>query len=190
MTQKITTKRPIIRDQAHLELIVNETVSAQIEREKRTAKRDAELQEITEKHSPKIDALTAEIENNMVLLEQWADAHSSTWGDARSISVAGHRLGFRTGNPAVKPNGKLTFKAIIAAVAKMGGDLAAKFLKVKTDLCKETVLSTARQLESADETTRAAAQAELDAIGCHIEQAETFYLDPAREGQPDSLLTR
>ena len=189
MTQKITTKRTIIRDQAHLELVVNETVAAQIDREKRTAKRDAEIQEITEKHSPKIDALSAEIENNMVILEQWADAHSATWGDARSIVVGGNRLGFRTGNPAVKPVGKLTFKAIIASIAKAGGDLAKKFLKQKTDLCKETILATARQLESTDEATRIAAQAELDAIGCHIEQAETFYLDPAREGQADTLLT-
>ncbi len=189
MTQKIQTKRTIIRDMSHLESIVSETVAAQIDREKRIAKRDGELQAINEKHAPQIEALSEEIDANLALIEQWADAHSASWGDARSISVLGHRIGFRTGNPAVKPNGKLTFKTIVAAIAKAGGDLAKKFLKVKTDLCKETVLATARLLESPDEPTRAAAQAELDAIGCHIEQAESFYLEPAREGQPETTLT-
>ncbi|MCV5968719.1 hypothetical protein OIH33_11695, partial [Lactococcus petauri] len=62
----------------------------------------------------------------------------------------------------MKANDKLTFKAIIAMLKKAGGDLAKKFLKEKTDLCKETVLATARELESADAETRARAAAELD----------------------------
>lgn len=190
MTQKIKLTRTIIRDTAHLEATVSETVTAQIQREKLIAKRDEELQRINEKHAPGIEALSEEIDSNLGILEQWADAHSAEWGTARSISVCGHRIGFRTGNPAVKPNGKLTFKAIVSMLAKAGGDLAKKFLKVKTDLCKETVLATARQLESADEATALAAQAELDAIGCHIEQAEAFYLEPAREGQPETTLQR
>ncbi len=190
MTQKIKVTRTIIRDQSHLETTVSETVAAQIQREKLIAKRDEELQRINEKHAPNIEALNEEIDSNLAIIEQWADAHSAEWGKARSINVCGHRIGFRTGNPAVKANGKLTFKAIIVALTKAGGDLAKKFLKQKTDLCKETILATARQLESTDEATRTAAQAELDAIGCHIEQAEAFYLEPAREGQPEVTLTR
>lgn len=186
----IKKTRTIIRDQAHLELVVNETVTAQIDREKRIAKRDSAIQKVTEEHASRIDELTEEIDSNLGLLEQWADANKADWGDARSLTVGGHRLGFRTGNPTATPNGKLTFKTILATLIKAGGDLAKKYCKVKTTLCKDTILATGRELESTDPAAVATAQAELDAIGCHIEQTETFYLDPAREGQPETLLTR
>jgi phage host-nuclease inhibitor protein Gam len=188
MATKLKILKPVLKSRAEVERVVNETVSEQIAREKLVAERDAKIQVITEKYGPAIDQHGGIIESNMALLEQWADASSDEFGDARSVIVNGHRLGYRLGNPTVKPAGKLTVKAIVKAIADIGGDLARKFLRVKTDLDKDAVLATGRLLESPDDDTRATAAAELETIGCEIAQSETFYLDPAREGQADTTI--
>ena len=187
---RIQTKRPVIQATEHLERIITETVAAQIEREKRIAKRDAKINEISAEHAPRIDALGSEIETNIALLEQWADANAAEWGDAKSTTVLGHRLGFRTGQPTVDYAGRLKAKDVLAALVKRGeGDpLFAKYVRVKNELNKEAVLATGRAADSADKAVATAAEAELDAIGCEIVQSETFYLEPAREGQPDTTL--
>lgn len=187
---KLKIVRPILATRAAVETCVAETCEAQLKREKLIAKRDAKIAAITADYASEIEEHGEAIENNLTLLEQWADANAAEFGDARSVVIGGARLGFRTGNPAVKPVGKLTFKAIVAALQKLGGDLEKKYLKVKTDLDKEAALATARLLESTDEAVRAQAEAELEQVGVEIVQGETFYLDPPREGQPDATLTK
>jgi phage host-nuclease inhibitor protein Gam len=90
----------------------------------------------------------------------------------------------------VKPVGKLTFKAIIAGLQKLGDALARKYLRTKVELDKDALLATGRLLESPDEGVRASAEAELAQVGVEIVQAESFYLDPPREGQPDATISR
>ncbi len=188
MATKLKILKPVLKSRAEVERVVNETVAAQIRREALVAKRDAELLAVNKKHGTEIDELGEEMETNLTLLEQWADANEVEFGDARSLVINTHRIGYRYGNPTVKPAGKLTFKAVIKTIKDIGGDLAKKFLRVKTELDKETVLATGRLLESPDDDTRATAAAELETIGCEIAQSETFYLDPAREGQADTTI--
>ena len=47
-----------------------------------------------------------------------------------------------------------------------------------------------RAAASADPNIREIAATELSTIGCTIEQDESFYLDPAREGQADTVLRK
>ena len=189
-SSKLRIVRTILKDRAQAETTVDETVAAQIKREQLVAKRDKLIQAIMEEHGPAIDAETETIDANLALLEQWCDANPGEFGEARSITMHGHRLGYRTGQPKVEPTGKLTFKAILATLKKApDSDLAKKYVRIKSDLDKEAILATGRLLTSSDEAARTAAEAELDAIGCEIVQGETFYLEPAREGQADTTLT-
>lgn len=189
-TTKLKVVRPILATRVAVEQCVAETCAAQIAREKLIAKRDAKIATITAEYAEEIDGHSETIDTNLVLLEQWLDANDGELGDARSTVIGGARLGFRTGNPAVKPTGKLTLKAVIAGLKKLGGDLAKKYLREKTELAKETVLATARLCESADAKVAADAAAELEQIGVEVQQGETFYLDPPREGQPDVKLSK
>lgn len=187
---KLRIIRPILANRQAVVACVAETCEAQIQREKLVAKRDARIAEITADYASDIEALGTTIDTNLTLLEQWADANAAEFGEARSTVIGGARLGFRLGNPAVKPVGKLTAKAVVAGLQRLGGALAAKYLRVKTELDKEAALATGRLLESPDEEVRAQAESELATIGVEIGQAETFYLDPPREGQADTVLTK
>ena len=172
---------PILKTRAAAEAVINETVALQISRESLVAERDAKILAIQEAHGPEIDAHAEQIESNLALLEQWALANRAEFSEAQSIAINGHRIGFRLGNPAVKPAGKLKFLA-------KGGELVRKYIRVKQELNKEAILETGRLTDSGDATTRELAETELSAIGVEIVQEETFYLDPAREGQADTVI--
>lgn len=179
---------PVLKTRAAVEQTITETVEAQIHRELLTAERDALVLAITEKKNPAIDELGADIESNLALLEQWADCNRAEFGDAQSMVINEHRLGYRVGQPTVKPVGKLKFPAIIKAILAKGGELAKKFLRIKTELNKEAVLEVARLTGCGDEVARATAADELATIGCEVVQGESFYLEPNRAGQEATTL--
>lgn len=188
---KLKVVKPILATREAVEITVADTCDAQLKRESLTVERDARIKLIKDQYDPKIEEQDDVIATNLTLLEQWADANTGEFGDARSMVISGARLGYRLGNPAVKPAGKLTFKAIIAGLQKLGEHpLAKKYLRVKTEFDKDAALSTGRLVESTDESVATQADHELTTLGVEIVQAETFYLDPPREGQADVVLTK
>lgn len=180
----------VLKTRAAVEATINEAVAAQIEREHFVAVRDAALLAINEKHGPAIDELSEIIDGNVALLEQWADVNRAEFGDAQSMVINEHRIGYRVGQPTVKPAGKLKFPTIIKAILTKGGELAKKFLRIKTELNKEAMLEAARLLECGDAAARETAAAELAEIGCDVVQGESFYLEPNRAGQADTTLKK
>lgn len=207
MAAKKTPKiiRCLIKDKLELETMVRDTVIAQLEREELISTRDQELAVVSAEHNPRIDAHSDLIASNMLVIEQWADAHPDEFGEARSILVEGHRIGFRLGQPKPEPIGKMTWKAIVNILRRWmtaaetfdssvanhlapseslahEGALAAKFLRLKYEPNKEAMLENHRL------NTPEALQ-ELAEISVEITQSEEFYLDPAREGQPDKRLS-
>lgn len=207
-TEKITV---LIRTRESAERTARDIVDGQIKREELVAARDAELAEINSKHNPAIDALTGGIDLNFELLEDWADNNPDEFGKAKSIVICGHRIGWRTSPPAVKPRGKLTLKTIISRIVEAGGDLKAKFLREKPELNKEAILEVQRTAEGRisdeavaverllrkepdapaellRETMQVEARATLREIGVEVRQMETFYFEPDREGQAEIRL--
>ncbi len=198
---KLKIVRCIIKDRLELERIVRDTVDHQIKREQAIAARDAAVLVVQEKHNPAIDGLSETIDANLLLLEQWSDCNPEEFGDARSILVNGHRIGFRLGQPKPEPAGKLTWKAILATLKKWFAadnagitdpdalktalrhlELGRKYLRQKLEANKEAMLETGRNKSPE-------ADAELAEIGVEITQSEEFYLEPGREGQPDTRLS-
>jgi phage host-nuclease inhibitor protein Gam len=196
-TQKITV---LLRSRESAERTVRQIVDAQITREKLIAARDAEVAAVNAGHNQAIDDLTGKIDLDFELLEDWADNNrKEEFGATKSIVISGHRLGWRTGNPSVKTRGKLTFKTIVARLVEAGGDLRARFIREKPELNKDAVLELQRvaegrssSLDGIDEKEREAAMltaaVELREIGVTVQQTESFYFEPDRDGQPDIRL--
>lgn len=184
MPTKLKVVRAILATREAAETTVAEVCSAQIEREKLIAKRDAKIARITEEYASDLEEQGDTIANGLTLLEQWADLNPAEFGDARSTIVGGARLGFRLGTPKVEATGKLTFKAIIAELKKKpaADPLAKKYLRVKTELDKESILATGRLTESNDPTAAQAAAEELAAIGVEITQGESFAPELPHKG--------
>lgn len=190
----------LLRSRESAERTVREIIERQIAREKLIAIRDAEVQTVLAKHNPKIDEATLSIDTDFELLETWSEENRKEFGEAKSIVLGGHRIGWRTGNPKVEARGKLSFKTIVAQLIKAGGDLKAKFVREKPELNKDAVLELNRVAEGRAESLKplseedkaaaiAAARAALKELGVKVTQTENFYLEPDREGQPELRMT-
>lgn len=167
-----------VKTREEMERLVRETVGLQIAREKFIADRDNAVAEVTGKFQCGIDATTEEIERSLALIEQWSEAHRAEFGRDKSLAVEGHRIGWRLGQPTPKPVKKLTWKGVVDRIFEFfDEEQQDTFLRVKYEPNKEAMLA-----------VRESQPALLTKIGVEIVQAETFYLDPAREGQPDKRL--
>lgn len=201
MNEPTTTEITVLlRSRESAERTVREIIDRQIAREKLIAARDGEVQAVLVRHNPKIDDATLAIDTDFELLETWATENRGEFGDAKSLVISGHRIGWRTGNPKVETRGKLTFKTIVAQLLKAGGVLKAKFVREKPELNKDAVLEVNRIAEGRAEALHAldpeakaeviaAAVATLKALGVRVTQTENFYLEPDREGQPELRMT-
>jgi hypothetical protein len=203
--KKTATKRvkkaaaQIPQDAAELSILIASTIQDQTTREAAIAKRDALLAKVRERIEKKhgfdstIQAAELRISRALEMLEFWAVTHKKEFGDARSITRAGARLGWRLGNWQLPASGKAATKAVeyLQGVVTRGGLegasdkqkaralLAASFLRIKTTLDKEHAIS---------ERENRKARALLKGAGLEFAQDETFFLDPEREGQKPPLL--
>lgn len=183
-----------------LNALIADTLKAQTARESTIAKRDSLLLKVREriekKHGFDKSILDDElrIAHALELLEFWAVTHKKDFGDARSITRAGARLGWRLGNwqlPATKKAAEAAVDFLQGVVTrgsrdgaserqKARGVLASSFLRIKTTLNKERAVE-----ERKTQGTRVL----MKRAGLEFTQEETFYLDPEREGQTSPILT-
>jgi phage host-nuclease inhibitor protein Gam len=175
--KRIKTITSIIKTRAEMERVVSETVALQIQREQLIARRDEEIKTIQEKFGGRVDEAARNIENNVLLLEQWSEAHPEEFGRDKSILVEGHRMGWRIGQPMPKPLRKQTWKTIMERLFVMADEVQKRFIRTKYEPNKEAMVA-ARETDAEL----------LREIGVEIVQSESFYLDPAREGQPEKRL--
>jgi phage host-nuclease inhibitor protein Gam len=167
----------ITRSQA--EQIAAGIVRAQIDRETLVADRDAAVLAAQEQHQPEIDQLSAAIDQDMSMLESWAAAHPDEFGAKRSITLSGHRVGWRTGQPRAKGKRGWTWAKILAVLRESSEELRSRYLRTREEVSKEALIA-ARETHPLD----------LEYLHVQIEQSETFFLEPAREGQDPTTLTR
>jgi phage host-nuclease inhibitor protein Gam len=153
---------------------VRQTVALQLRREQLIAERDKALQVIAERFGAQIDEAGATIEERTALLQQWAEAHEDAFGRDRSMSIEGHRLGWRLGNHRAATRRKSTWADVLERIRACAAQIQQRFLRVKEEINKEALIA-ARETDPDL----------LAAIGVEIVQTEAFYLEPNREGQPD-----
>ncbi len=178
MTTRIKIISTGLKTREEVERLVRETAKLQLLRESSIIERDQEIAAVSNKHNKYIDGYGLKIESNMALIEQWASVHPEEFPkDSRSLVIDGNRLGYRLGQPQPKPMKKLTWKAVAERIKKAGAKFENCFIRTKEEVNKEAILA-ARMEEGV-----------LETIGIEIVQAETFYLDPNREGQPEKRLT-
>jgi phage host-nuclease inhibitor protein Gam len=163
-----------------VEALAQSIVRAQIDRETLVASRDQAVLAASEQYQPEIEALAQAIDADLSLLESWAAAHPEEFPrDSRSTTLAGHRIGWRKGQPRAKGKRGWTWAKILDLLLQSPDDLRARYLRTKHEIDRAALIA-ARDHHPED----------LAALQVTIEQAETFYLDPSRDGQDPALLTR
>ncbi len=150
---------------AEFEAAVDRIARKEVERRKLAAVRDKALQDVQERHNPKIDALRDEID----ALAARADAYAKE--NRAELIPAGRQgadtplanYGFRWGNKAlVLLSSRWSWEAVIASLRKAGLE---GFVRVKEEVAK-------------DAAKEELSEPVLAQHGMRIRQSETFWVEP------------
>jgi phage host-nuclease inhibitor protein Gam len=160
------------------ERLAADMATTQTEIESLVAARDAAQLAAAEPYAPAIDLLRANLDAGLAALEAWSENNLAEFARAESVTLAGHRVGWRLGNYAAKLNAKWTWAKVLAALEAAPDEFRARWLRIKTDPNKEAMIEDRAKV------------ADLASIGVVIVQERRFYFDPAREGQADVTLTK
>lgn len=171
--RRIKVVSSALKTEEEVRAAVNKVVSLQISREKWVAERDRKIAIAAEEFESFITDAGAAIEEKTALIEQWAEAHPDRFGRDRSLTIDGHRLGWRLGNPRAATTGKkVTWATVLERLLASAAGVRARFVRVKHEINKEALIAARDQ--DADL---------LRQLGVEVVQTQTFYLDPNRDGQ-------
>ena len=166
MTTRIRLTRPVIASRADAEKVLGEIAAETAALNALKADLDQQLTTIRQKYEGRIDSAAKQIEQKSGLLQQWAEASPEEFGDKKSIDFLHGRVGFRTGNPALKTLSGWTFKRVLEVIDR-------HFVRTKEELDKEAVLGAFAREELLEK--------DLRTVGLRVVQEEAFFVEPKVE---------
>lgn len=134
------------------------------------AEMDGKLAEIREQYAPRLQELDIEKEEAFEKLQAFAtENREEHFTKRRSMETTHGTLGFRTGNPQLKPGKGMTWAGVLELLKIKGKN----YIRTVEEVAKDKLLAE-RELDDCRIIMEA----------CHISvvQKETFYVEPKTEG--------
>lgn len=138
-------------------------------RQKLTATMDVEINKIRDKHKDTLEQLDKSCDENLTVIERYCNENKAQlFTDKRSIDTTYGTLGYRMGNPALKPLKGFTWTSILECLkAKL-----PNYVRVKHEPNKELLLQDRDKKDVAKK---------LEGVGIQVVQEETFFITPKTE---------
>ena len=111
---RLKKTEPVLRTRLDMERCVGENARMQIERDAVLMEMDGEIQVIRARYEENINGLTADLESEMTIAKEWAEANPSEFGALKSIEFIHGIAGFRTGMPKLKTLSKFTWDRVLS----------------------------------------------------------------------------
>lgn len=135
-----------------------------------TAEMDGKLSAIREKYAQQLADLDTEKEDAFERLQAFAtENRDEHFSKRKSMETTHGTIGFRIGNPQLKPGKGMTWAGILELLKLQG----TAYIRTVEEVAKDKLLAE-RELEECQDVMEA----------CHITvvQKETFYVEPKTEG--------
>jgi len=133
-----------------------------------TAKMDADITKIREKHQDDLAKFGQVKEENFEKLQHFAVNKPELFIKKKSFEMAHGIVGFRTGTPGLKALKGYTWAAICNLVKK----IKPEFVRTKEEVAKDLILDS----RETEETISL-----MKECGIMVEQGESFYVEPKKE---------
>ncbi len=133
-----------------------------------TAKMDTEITKVREKHQGVLSELCEKKDQLFERLQHFAVNSPDSFTKKKSLDFTHGTLGFRTGNPALKPLKGFTWKAITEMLKTFLPD----YVRTVEEPAKDKLLAD-RDNEDV--------QPLLEKVGILVVQDESFYVEPKKE---------
>jgi phage host-nuclease inhibitor protein Gam len=165
MPKSTRIKAPAIATRADFDAAIDALARNEVSLRIAEARRDAKIQQARELFEPEIVSLTEMRDALALAAEKFAEEHRDELfpGKLKSAETPLAHFGFRLGQPTLKLlNRKWTWDGVLDALQAHG---LSRFIRVRREPDK-------------DGLKQHCPPEQLAAIGCRIDQAETFYVEP------------
>ncbi len=166
-SKRLTLSGPSITTRAEMETLVGEITALTIQKDAATALMDEEISRVRKSFEDILSGFSEDIDEKLAVARDWAEANPSEFGDGKSIEFTQGKVGFRCGNPTLKPLSGWTWVTVLDRLQQS----ARSYLRTIEEVNKEALLAD-RELLGADK---------LRELGVRVVQDEKFFLEPKRE---------
>jgi phage host-nuclease inhibitor protein Gam len=163
-TRHKRTAEPALKSVQDAERCVGEIAKLTIERDQALNEMDAKIQSIRVNYEDLLAGLTADLEAEMAMAQQWAESNPKEFSARKSIEMTHGTIGFRTGMPRLKTLKGMTWEKVVNRLRAA----TPEFIRRKEEADKDRLLAERATLD-------------LPSIGLQVVQDETFFVEVKRE---------
>ncbi len=160
---------PVIFSRAELEARLAELARLKLEETVVAAQLDLELQAARDRYEPRLARLRRHVENLTAAARAWAEGNRADFGRLRSLELPAATIGWRAGQPALKPLPGWTWDRVLTQLKSLAG--LAGYVRVREEVNRARLL--ADRLALGD--------AQLGEAGLAVVQDDNFYVEPKLE---------
>lgn len=169
MSKRIKSNGPVIQSRGEAEGVLARIRSRVLNQQTLTADRERELQAVDEKYKGQLLLIEQEVNALTEQLRVWAEANPSEFGTAKSLVMTDGVIGWRIGNPTLKPLSGWTWDRVLEKLKSAAA--YAGFVRIKEEVDKASILAQRESLPAGD----------LRAMGVRVVQDDLFFVDPKVE---------
>lgn len=169
----------VLRDENAFAAAISRYATAELILAGQRLEAEAEIKAVMERHNARIERTQTEMAEGFDAIEDYARRHRPELfkGDDKTVTINGHEIAFRTGNPTVTTGKGTTQKAVLVALLEHDdANWADQFVRWKESLNKEAILDQ-WNAETGEWKAEGLGLADL---GVEIEQTERFHLKTNR----------
>ena len=165
--KRIRKVLPDIRSREEMERLVGEIATLKNQQTQAQAEIDERILKLREAREVELSAIAEQLDEKTEMALRWAAANGLEFGTRKSIVMTHGTVGFRTGNPKLKPAPKYTLAKVLETIQR-SPTFARSYIRTKQEVDREKLLADRDDL-GADA---------LKVLGLKVVQEESFFVEP------------
>lgn len=176
MAKRIKVAEPTLATRAEAEDALGEIRDLTLERQRIALAIEVRKKAIDDQYAARLGDIDRAVLAKSEQLKVWAQANPADFGGKKSLAMTHGTIGFRLGNPTLKPLSKWSFVKVLEALQKAG---LVDFIRKKEEVDKEALLARAKDKKN---------PFPFGEYGLRVSQEEPFFVDPKIES-PEPIVT-
>lgn len=166
---RIKLTKPVINNRAEAEAAVREICELKNAYQMALAEMNAAVTEAKKNFEDKFAPVQKRILEKSALVQDWAEASPSEFNGAKSLDMVHGQVGWRTGQPQLKPLSGWTWDRVLEALRPH--KVLFGYIRVKEEVNKQQILENRNVIDDG----------QLREVGLKVTQEEAFFIAPKLE---------
>ena len=165
--KRIRKVLPEIGSREEMERVVGQIAELKNRQTRLQAEIDKKILRLREAREGELTELAEQLDEKTEIALRWSAANEAEFAKRKSLVMTHGTVGFRTGNPRLKPITKFTWAKVLETIQR-SATFAAAYVRTKAEVDREKLLADRDEL-GADG---------LRVLGLKVVQEESFFVEP------------